>query len=215
MKASGPLATVSIVVFGLALAAGGIARGATEGEPLPSSAPTQPYDLAAWCYGAMSEYLDVYDRVKPDLRDIDKLFGSSVKNEAEPYASDIAAAREELKVLAGAVEGAEKASAQVIAPRGVEAVKTGRSIWTPAEEKTRRELARAWLSWALPDRCDSNARELAAKSALLGQVLKYNTTSATDPTPPPPPAPPPPPPPDPTPPVNPDAPVTTSQPGHP
>jgi hypothetical protein len=56
----------------------------------------------------------------------------------------------------------------------------GRAIWTPAEEKTRRELARAWLSWALPDRCDSNAHELAAKSALLGKVLKYNTTSATD-----------------------------------
>jgi hypothetical protein len=128
----------------------------------------------------MSEYLEVYDRVKPDLRAIDKMFGSSVKNEAEPYASDMAAAREELKVLAGAVEGAEKASAQVIAPQGAQAVKMGRAIWSPAEEKTRRELARAWLSWALPDRCDSNAHELTAKSALLGKVLKYNTTSATD-----------------------------------
>jgi hypothetical protein len=108
-----------------------------------------------------------------------------VKNEAEPYASDMAAAREELKVLAGAVEGAEKASAQVISPQGAQAVRIGRSIWTPAEEKTRRELARAWLSWALPDRCDTNARELASKSALLGKVLKYNTTSATDAAPPP------------------------------
>jgi hypothetical protein len=210
MKASGPFPAVSLAVFALALGTASLARGATEGEPLPSSAPTQPYQLAAWCYGAMSEYLDVYDRVKPDLRDIDKLFGSSVKNEAEPYKSDIAAAREELKVLAAAVEGAEKASAQVIAPQGEQAVKMGRAIWTPAEEKTRRELARAWLSWALPDRCDTNARELAAKSALLGQVLKYNTTSATDPAPPatdpappaaappdaaPPPAAPPPPPP--------------------
>jgi hypothetical protein len=191
MKASRPFPAVSLVAFTLALGSAGLARSAPEGEPLPSSAPTQPYDLAAWCYGAMSEYLDVYDRVKPDLRNIDKLFGSSVKNEAEPYASDIAAARDELKVLAGAVEGAEKASAQVIAPRGVQAVKMGRAIWSPAEGKTRRELARAWLSWALPDRCDSNAHELAAKSALLGQVLKYNTTSATDappaasPTPPP------------------------------
>ncbi len=185
MKASGPFPAVSLAVFALALGSAGLARSATESEPLPSSAPTQPYELAAWCYGAMSEYLDVYDRVKPDLRDIDKVFGSSVKNEAEPYASDIAAAREELKVLAGAVEGAEKASAQVIAPEGAQAVKMGRSIWTPAEEKTHRELARAWLSWALPDRCDSNAHELAAKSALLGKVLKYNATSATDAPPPP------------------------------
>jgi hypothetical protein len=166
-------------------------RVAAQGEPLPSGAPTQPYELAAWCYGAMSEYLTVYQRVIPDLRAIDRTFGSSVKNEAAPYAADMAAARTELKILAGAVEAAEKASPQVIAPRGVAAVKLGRSIWSPAEEKTRRELARAWLSWALPDACDSNARELTAKSALLGQVLKYNAPSATDPgatapTPPPP-----------------------------
>jgi hypothetical protein len=150
---------------------------AAQGEPLPADAPKQPYELAAWCYGAMSEYLAVYDRVKPDLRDIDKMFGSSVKHEAEPYSSDIAAARQELKVLAGSVEAAEKASAQVISPQGVQAVKMGRSIWAPAEEKTRRELARAWLSWALPDACDSNARELTSRSALLGQVLKYNDGS--------------------------------------
>jgi hypothetical protein len=184
MMALGRFPAVSLAVFSLVVGSAGLARGATESEPLPSSAPTQPYELAAWCYGAMSEYLDVYDQVKPDLRDIDKLFGSSVKNEKEPYAGDIAAARDELKVLADAVEGAEKASAQVIAPHGVQAVKMGRSIWTPAEERTRRELARAWLSWALPDRCDANAHELAAKSALLGKVLKYNTPSATDPVPP-------------------------------
>jgi hypothetical protein len=175
-----------IAVAGLMAASGGGAR-ADQGEPLPSAAPADPYELSAWCFGAMSEYLDVYERVKPDLRDIDKLFGSSVKNETDPYASDVAAAHDELKVLAGAVEGAEKASAEVISPRGMEAVKLGRSIWSPAEQRTHRELARAWLSWALPDRCDSNARELTAKSALLGQVLKYNAPSATD-TPPPPPA---------------------------
>jgi hypothetical protein len=53
--------------------------------------------------------------------------------------------------------------------------------------KTHRELARAWLTWALPDRCASNAKELAASSALLGQALKYNNPSAMDaPAPPPP-----------------------------
>jgi hypothetical protein len=167
-----------LLAVGLTLSAAGLARA--DGEPLPSNAPNEPYELSAWCYGAMSEYLEIYDRVKPDIRDIDKLFGSSVKNEKEPYQEDIAAARQELKVLAGAVEAAEKASSQVISPRGREAVKAGRSIWSPAEQGTHREQARAWLSWALPDRCDANARELAAKSALLGQVLKYNAPSATE-----------------------------------
>jgi hypothetical protein len=156
-----------------------MAAPADPGEPLPPGAPTQPYELSAWCYGALSEYLDIYERVIPDLRAIDKEFGSSVKNEKEPYASDMAAARVELTVLAGAVEAAEKASPSPIEEQGRAAVKTGRAIWAPAEDKTERELARAWLTWGLPDKCDSNARQLAASSKLLGQALKYNAGSET------------------------------------
>ena len=99
------------------------------------------------------------------------------------HAADMAAAHDELKVLADAVVAAEKASPNPIAPQGVAAIKLGRSIWTPAEEKTSRELARAWLSWGMPDRCDATARTLAANSALLGKALSYNNPSATD-TPP-------------------------------
>ena len=160
-------------------ATGSAAAPAEPGEPLPPGAPSRPYELSAWCYGALGEYLDIYDRVKPDLRAIDKMFGSSVKNEKEPYASDIAAARVELKVLANAVESAEKASPSPIQAQGAEAIKTGRAIWAPAEAKSERELARAWLTWGLPDRCDSNARQLAASSALLGQALKYNAGATT------------------------------------
>jgi hypothetical protein len=144
---------------------------AAAGEPLPAGAPSEPYALAAWCYGALDQYLYIYEHIIPQLRDIDKMFGSSVKNEARPYADDMAAAGQELKVLAAAVTAAEKASPQVL---------QGRSIWSPAETRTKRELARAWLSWALPDACDSNARELKARSDLLGQALKYNVPSATD-----------------------------------
>jgi hypothetical protein len=156
------------------------ARTADVGEPLPSNAPKDPYELAAWCYGALDQYLYIYENIIPQLRAIDQQFGSSVKNEARPYAGDMAAAHDELKVIASAVEAAERASPQAISPRGAAAVMQGRSIWTPAEQHTRRELARAWLSWALPDRCASNARELKTKSELLGQALKYNAPSATD-----------------------------------
>jgi hypothetical protein len=152
---------------------------ADAGEPLPANAPKDPYELAAWCYGALDQYLFIYENIIPQLQQIDRQFGSSVKNEARPYASDMAAAHDELKVLGAAVEAAERASPQVISTRGAAAVMLGRSIWAPAEQHTRRELARAWLSWALPDPCDTNARELKAKSDLLGQVLKYNVPSAT------------------------------------
>src|SRR6201996_330744 len=86
---------------------------ADTGEPLPPGAPTDSYELAAWCYGALDEYLTIYERVKPDLRDIDHMFGTSVV-EAEPYHSDMAAAHVELKLIGDAVTDAEKASPRPI-----------------------------------------------------------------------------------------------------
>ncbi|MGH6988169.1 MAG: hypothetical protein ACRED9_15180 [Caulobacteraceae bacterium] len=145
-----------------------------DAEPLPAGAPTDPYQLSAWCYGAMGEWISIYDRIKPQLRAIDKLFGTSEPHEAEPYQSDMAAARVELKALAQAVEAAEQASPNPIAPEGLEAIKQGRAIWIPAEMQPPRRLADAWLTWAMPDKCDSTARALTARSRLLGKALTYN-----------------------------------------
>ncbi|HTX49848.1 MAG TPA: hypothetical protein VME40_10710 [Caulobacteraceae bacterium] len=144
-----------------------------DGEPLPPGAPTDSYELSAWCYGALGEYLAIYEKVKPDLRDIDRMFGTSVV-EAEPYQSDMAAYRVELKLIGDSVTDAEKASPDAISDRGVAAMRRGREIWSVAEQKTSRELARAWLGWSLPDRCDTNARELATRSIVLGRALRYN-----------------------------------------
>lgn len=168
-----------------ALAAGAPAVAA-DGEPLPPGAPTGDYPLTAWCYGALSEYLLIYEQVKPDLIAIDKTYGSSVKNEKEPYAADMAAARKEVKMLSDAVEAAEKASPTAISQVGGAAVMQGRAIWRPAETQSRRALARAWLTWALPDRCDQVARGLGTKSSLLGQALKYNAEPAAPAASPPP-----------------------------
>lgn len=143
------------------------------GEPLPPGAPSEPYQLTGWCYGALAEYLEIYDVVKPDLVAIDKMFGTPVK-EAEPYQSDVAAYRDELKIFANAIEATEKASPQVISPQGAQAIRAGQGIWRPAEARSRRELARAWLSWGMPDQCDTNARALLAKSTVLGKALSYN-----------------------------------------
>jgi hypothetical protein len=152
------------------------------GEPLPPGAPTDSYQLSAWCYGALDEYLGVYEKVKPDLRDIDHMFGTSVV-EDEPYHSDMAAARVELKLIGDSVTEAEKASPRAISEEGLAAIKQGRGIWSIAESKTTRELARAWMLWALPDRCDSNARELTQKSILFGKALNYNNAPAPTPAP--------------------------------
>ena len=118
--------------------------------------------------------------MKPDLRDIDKMFGTPVM-EDEPYQADMAAARQELKMIGEAVTAAEKASPRPIAPIGVAAIKQGAGIWSVALTKPHRELARAWLTWALPDRCDTVARQLQARSALLGKALTYNNRPSHEP----------------------------------
>ncbi len=150
------------------------------GEPLPAGAPTDPYQLTGWCYGALAEYLEIYDVVKPDLIAIDKMFGPAVK-ESEPYQSDIAAYRDELKIFGNAIEATEKASPQIISPQGAQAIRAGQSIWRPAEARTHRELARAWMSWGMPDQCDVNAKALLARSTVLGKALSFNTHAATTP----------------------------------
>ena len=152
---------------------------ALDAEPMPPGAPTEDYELTAWCYGALGEYLAIYDVVKPDIIAIDKQFGSTVQ-EDEPYKEDVAAARIELRQLGRAVTAAEKASPRVIAPQGASALRQGRGIWAQAEQRTHRELARAWLSWALPDKCASTSRTLLAKSNLLGHALASNAGTALD-----------------------------------
>ncbi len=82
------------------------------GEPLPPAAPTDSYELSAWCYGALNEYLAIYDRVVPDLRAIDTEFGGDRVSESAPYASDIAAARAELKMIGDAVSRHARAGAE-------------------------------------------------------------------------------------------------------
>lgn len=178
--------TIPAFLCGLALATGaaaqtsgggGVAPVADQGEPLPPGAPTDPYELTGWCYGALAEYLQIYDQVKPDLIAIDKLFGTPVK-EAEPYQSDVKVYHDELKVFGEAIVAAEKASPRVISGRGAAAIRSGQGIWQQAETRSRRELAHAWLSWGMPDACDVNARKLLASASLLGKALKYNQGQA-------------------------------------
>jgi hypothetical protein len=178
---------ITALALSLSLMLADAPRPAPAGEPLPPGAPTDSYELSAWCYGALDEYLAIYEKVKPDLRDIDHMFGTSVV-EDDPYHSDMAAARVELKMIGNAVTEAEKASPQPISEQGAASIKQGRAIWSVAEAKPRRDLARAWMLWALPDRCDSNAKELTQRSILFGKALNYNNQPAAAPAPGPAPA---------------------------
>ncbi len=160
-------------------------------DEIPPGAPTDDYGFVAWCYGALDESIGVYQTVLPDLKDIDAKFGSPVK-ETTPYAEDIVDEHKALKRFALAMEAAERASPQPIADQGVRAMNLGRSIWDPAKQQPRRQLAHAWLMWGLPNRCESTAKTLKTRATLLGQALAVGAPKVDGPehteAPPPPPA---------------------------
>ena len=139
-----------------------------------AGAPKDDYGFVAWCYGALGEYLSIYDDIKPDLKAIDKMFGSPVV-EAEPYHEDMAAARVAQKRFAAAMTAAEKASPQPISQYGADSIDKGRNIWSVVKLKTRRNMVDAWLFWGVPDRCETTAKALKTRSSLLGQALAAST----------------------------------------
>lgn len=141
-----------------------------EDDGIPTTAPKDDYRFVAWCYGALDEYLQIYEVVKPDLKEIDKLFGTPVV-EAEPYSADIAEDRKALKRFAGAIEAAEKASVHPISQQGAEAMESGRHIWAAAKMEPHRKLADAWLFWGVPAKCDRVAKTLKTRATLLGQAF--------------------------------------------
>ena len=147
-----------------------VAAPIADEDGIPPGAPTDDYQFVAWCYGATEEYLAIYERVKPDLKAIDKMFGTPVK-EAEPYQSDVAEEHKALKRFGVAITTAEKASFHPIVEDGVEAMAQGRSIWRAAEMQPSRKLADAWLFWGIPTRCEKTAATLKARSILMGQAL--------------------------------------------
>jgi|BarGraIncu00222A_1022003.scaffolds.fasta_scaffold40162_3 hypothetical protein len=131
-----------------------------ETEDIPPGAPTDDYGFVSWCYGATDEYLTIYTKVLPDLKDIDKAFGSPVK-EAVPYATDVAAQHKALKRFGDAIAAAEKATSDPInSTEGQGAIAKGRGIWSVAETLPSRKLADAWLFWGIPVRCERTAKAL-------------------------------------------------------
>jgi hypothetical protein len=151
----------------------------TETEDIPPGAPTDNYGFVGWCYGALDEYLAIYPKVLPDLKDIDKMFGTPVKEE-QPYAADVALEKKALKRFLAAMQAAEKANPQAIGPEGEAAIAQGRAIWSMAETQPSRKLADAWLFWGIPVRCETTAKALKDNPAAYGQAVASQAAPPSD-----------------------------------
>ncbi len=153
------------------------------------TAPTDDYGYVGWCYGAISAYVDLYDRAMPEVIRIERAWPtpSTEENIAVVYPEQREEAKRNLLLFARAMEAAEKASPAVIQPQGAAAIKRGRAVWTGATNVPKAQLAQFWMSWSPPAKCAETAKTLEARSLLFGQALTYNAKGASAVVAPPPP----------------------------
>jgi len=156
--------------------------------PFPAGAPRDDYQFVAWCYGSLRGYLDLHDQVMPEVTRIESTYrppGRKLSDDMKVYADMQKAGRAQLKTFQAALTAAEKASLRPINTIGAEALRKGRSIWTPPAGVTPARMAQEWMSWALPARCDTTAKALQAKATLMGASFKVNEEPEAAPEAPP------------------------------
>lgn len=154
--------------------------------PFPAGAPKDDYGLVSWCYGALSGYLELHDKMIPEVTRIEDAFrrpGTTLAGDMKTYSDMEKISKTNMKLFAKAMEAAERASLQPINTRGAAAVQKGRSGWAAAANLPTRAVAQQWMGWALPARCVPTATTLEARAKLMGATFKANEPPAEPPPP--------------------------------
>jgi hypothetical protein len=157
-----------------------------EEPPYPPGAPRDDYGLVSWCYGALAGYLDLHDKMIPEVTRIEDAFrrpGTTLADDMKTYSDMQKISKTNMKLFARAMEAAERASIQPINTRGAEAVRKGRAGWAAAASLPTRTVAQQWMGWALPARCTPTATTLETRAKLMGTAFKANEIPAAEPAP--------------------------------
>ena len=174
---------MSALLFALALLAqdaAPAARPASDAAPAvdelpwPVGAPRDDYGLVSWCHGALTGYLDLHDKVMPEVTRIETTYrppGRALAEDLKVYADMQKQSRKDLKTFERAIETAEKASIRPLGPIGAAAIKKGQAVWAGAPNLTKARLAQEWMSWSLPVRCGPTAERLEKNAKLLGAAF--------------------------------------------
>lgn len=154
-------------------------------DRLPNGAPSGDYPFVAWCYGALRGYLDLKPEMMPEVKRIEAQFrkpGTRLEDDLKVYADMESVGKTQLKRFQTALTAAEKASVRPINAQGAQYVRIGRQIWNTSSEVTKARKAQEWMGWALPQRCETVATALEARSNLLGATLRANVADEATPS---------------------------------
>ena len=137
--------------------------------PFPPGAPRDDYGFVGWCAGALGGYLELHDKVLPDVTRIESTFRKPGTTLAE-----------DMKAFARAMQAAENASLRPLHDHGLDAIQKGHATWAAAGNMPVRTVAQQWMGWALPARCQPTAKALEARARLLGATFTTNEQPAPD-----------------------------------
>jgi hypothetical protein len=143
---------------------------AEEDGDIPKGAPEADYDFVAWCHGALTGHMALYDLVKPELQSIER--PEEVAEDEKADADQMKAGREYLALYTRALHAASKAHPKEMAERREKAEAQGQAIWDAAKAAEPRTRMWSWLLWDLPGRCEVAAKRLETRSGVLGAAFK-------------------------------------------
>ncbi len=133
---------------------------------IPRGAPADDFGLVAWCRGALTGHMALYQLVKPELRSIER--PGEVATEAKDDVEQMKAGRDYLALYRRAMLAAEKDSPTPIRPRGESLEAQGEAIWSGARTAEPRKRMWTWLMWDLPGRCEVAAKRLETHAGRKG-----------------------------------------------
>ena len=143
---------------------------ATAGDgDIPKGAPEEDYDFVAWCHGALTGHMALYQLVKPELKSIER--PDEVAGDETADKEQMAAGKEYLALYTHALRVAAKADPKAFNARRLKDEAQGEAIWEPARAAEPRTRMWSWLLWDLPGRCEVAAKQLEGRSGVLGAAL--------------------------------------------
>lgn len=111
------MATAFLLALALLAQDAPVSTAPTASAPPPrtqpvATAPTDDYGYVGWCYGALGGYVELYDKVMPEVTRIEKTFPGpdGFKAAMKEYPAMRDQARKDLAVYRSAIVAAEKAS---------------------------------------------------------------------------------------------------------
>jgi len=153
----------------------------------PTGAPTDDYQFVAWCYGALSGYLDLHDQVMPEVTRIESTWrrpGSNLADDLKVYDLQQRQGREDLQRFKAALTEAEKASVQPINAAGAQAIVRGRAVWNISPDVAKARVSgrsRPVVVVPYDDGWPARYAEVAARvrAALGDRVLRLDHVGST------------------------------------